>query len=95
MRSFKHYGQGQEKTAKAQENEGGTAAELTKKLASAWNGKSSGDMWMQILAEAERGKKNGTLTNAEIDGFYEQFSPLLDAAQKRRLKGVVEKLKRM
>lgn len=72
-----------------------SAAELTKKLAAAFNGKSSADMFKSILDEAERSKRAGTLSNAEIDAFYEQFSPLLNGFQRRQLKTVVERLKKI
>ena len=97
MRSFKDYdaptdGQNQD------EKKGDaplSAAELTQKMVSAWNGTSSGDMLAYILAEAERSKRSGALTNEEIDEFYNQFSPLLDGFQKRALGAVVERLKRI
>ena len=46
-----------------------------------------------ILSEAERSKREGKLTNEEIDEFYTQFSPMLDAAQRKQLQAVVKKLK--
>lgn len=72
-----------------------SAAELTRKIAAAYNGKNSNEMLRNILSEAERSKRAGTLSNAEIDTFYEQFSPLLDSGQRRKLKSVVERLKRI
>ena len=74
---------------------GQTATELTRKIAAAWNGKPSGEMLKSILSEAEKSKRAGTLTNEEIDGFYAQFSPLLSEPQRRKLRSVVEKLKRI
>ena len=50
---------------------------------------------LPVLSEAEKSKRAGTLSNEEIDGFYEQFSPLLDNAKRRQLKSVVERLKRI
>ena len=70
-----------------------TASELTKKIAAAYDGKSSVGMWMEILAEAEKSKRAGTLSNAEIEAFYQNFAPMLDATQKRRLRAVVDRLK--
>ena len=70
-----------------------SAADLTKKIASAYEGKSSVGIWMQILAEAEKSKRNGTLTNEEIEEFYQQFAPMLDDTQKKQLASVIEKLK--
>lgn len=70
-----------------------SATELTKKIAAAYDGKSGAGIWLQILAEAEKSKKQGKLSNAEIDEFYAQFSPMLDEAQRKQLKAVVERLK--
>ncbi|MBQ8885584.1 MAG: hypothetical protein IJY62_04380 [Clostridia bacterium] len=97
MKSFKNYRPQQSEPEKVspQSSETGAAAELTKKIASAWNGKSSNDMLMSILSEAEKSKREGRLTNAEIDEFYAQFSPLLDQGQRKKLKLVVERLKRI
>ena len=97
MRSFKDYdaptgGQNQDEK---KDDTPLSAAELTQKMVSAWSGKSSGDMLAYILGEAERSKKSGALTNEEIDEFYSQFSPMLDAFQKRALGAVVERLKRI
>lgn len=70
-----------------------SATDLTKRIAAAYDGKSSLGMWKEILSEAEKSKRAGKLTNEEIDEFYAQFSPMLDEAQRRQLKAVVEKLK--
>ena len=50
-------------------------------------------MWKQILAEAEKSKRAGTLSNEEIEGFYQTFSPMLDGVQRKRLRAVVDRLK--
>jgi hypothetical protein len=70
-----------------------SAAELTKKIASAYDGQSGAGMWLQILSEAEKAKRAGRLSNDEIDEFYAQFAPMLNAAQKKQLGDVVQKLK--
>lgn len=72
-----------------------TAEELTQRIARAYNGKSDGEMLKNVLAEAERGKRAGTLSNAEIDAFYAQFSPMLDNSQRKKLKYIVERLKKI
>ncbi|MBQ8352396.1 MAG: hypothetical protein IJY34_01235 [Clostridia bacterium] len=72
-----------------------TATEFTKKLAAAYDGKSSAGIFLQILAEAEKAKKAGTLTNEEIDEFFKQFSPMLDSPQRKQLQQVVERLKKL
>ena len=61
----------------------------------AYRGKSDNDILRAIYARAVEGKKNGTLTNEQIDAFYAQFSPMLDGMRKRKLKKLVDELKRM
>ena len=91
MRSFKEYDKDLEKPTDEQER---TLAEnLTQKIAEAYNGKSNLEMLKNILAEAEKGKRNGTLSNAEIEQFYQTFSPMLDGFQRAYLREIVERLK--
>ena len=86
MRSFKN-----EQETKRQEST--TAEDLMKQMADAYDGKSSADIWRNILAQAEKGKREGTLSNEEIDRFYQTFSPMLNSGQRKKLQSVVEKLK--
>ena len=72
-----------------------SAEDLTKRLAEAFDGKSSSTMLKSILTEAEKSKRAGTLSNAEIDAFYAQFAPMLNPAQQSALKGIIEKLKKL
>ena len=91
MKNFKDY-----KTSnytQANEQDTVTAETLTKKIAQAYHGKSNADMLRNILAEAERGKRAGTLSNEEIENFYQAFSPMLDGFQRKRLRAIVDKLK--
>lgn len=83
------------KSESKRRQEEATAEELMKKMASAYDGKSNADIWRNILSEAEKSKRAGTLTNEEIDAFYQSFAPMLDSAQKRKLQSVVEKLKKI
>jgi len=52
-------------------------------------------MLKEIYARALEGKKNGTLSNEQIDAFYKQFSPMLDGAKRKKLQKIVEQLKSM
>ncbi len=63
--------------------------------AARFQGKNEGDLVREIYARAAEGKKNGTLTNAEIDAFFRQISPMLDGAKRKRLEKLVEKLKEL
>ena len=67
--------------------------EMAKIISKAMNGKSTAQIMQTIISEAERGKRDGTLTNADLDNFYNALSPLLDGAKKRKLKQVIENLK--
>lgn len=99
MKSFKQQYQQAEEVAKAQagQNEQATdsvgAEELTKRIAAAYNGKSNAAMLKNILAEAEKSKRAGTLSNEEIENFYQSFAPMLDGFQRRTLRSVVDRLK--
>lgn len=67
--------------------------EMAKIISKAMNGKSTAQIMQTIISEAERGKREGTLTNADLDNFFNALSPLLDGAKKRKLKQVIENLK--
>jgi hypothetical protein len=107
MKSFKEYakqngtpkdGQDGKNTPSQTDDNTQTAAnaeELTKKIARAYNGKSNAAMLRNILLEAEKSKRAGTLSNAEIESFYQSFAPMLDSVQKRKLRAIVEELKQI
>ncbi len=92
MKSFKEYTKRAADVAATQE-ETASAEELTKRLVAAYDGKSNMEMLRSILAEAEKSKRAGTLSNEEIEGFYQTFSPMLDGFQRRQLRNIVERLK--
>lgn len=91
MKSFKDYET--EKTQEPTPEQTATAEDLTRKIASAYNGRSNADMLRSILAEAEKSKRAGTLSNEEIENFYQAFSPMLDSSQRKKLRAIVDKLK--
>lgn len=66
-----------------------------KKFAAGYDGKSEGELMREIYARALEGKRNGTLTNEEIDAFAKQFAPMLDPVKRKKLFKVVESLKKM
>ena len=68
-----------------------TVSDLAKKF----DGKNGNDLLRAVYAEAERGKKNGTLSNADLDKFAATLSPLLDEKKKALLKKVVADLKKI
>ena len=66
-----------------------------KRVASQYEGKSENDLLKAIYTQAVEGKRNGTLSNEQIDAFYRQFSPMLDAGKRKKLAKIVEQLKKM
>ena len=88
MKSFKEYTQSEDIPKQA-----ASAEELTRKIVMQYNGKSNADMLKNIMAEAEKSKRAGTLSNEEIEAFYQNFSPMLDGKQRKRLRAVVDRLK--
>ena len=102
MKSFKDYANQQptdermNKTESVAENytqDTQSAEELTKKIASAYNGMSNMDMLKNILMEAEKSKRAGTLSNEEIEAFYQNFSPMLNGFQRKKLREIIDRLK--
>jgi hypothetical protein len=66
---------------------------LAQTLAKAFNGKSEGQILQTIIAQAEQGKRNGTLTNDDLDNFYKTLAPLLDGFKRKKLAQIIHKLK--
>lgn len=102
MKDFKSYSE-ENAPKNAEENKEGTvqskvtdvntAVEMAKILSKAMNGKSEGQILRTIIAEAERGKREGTLTNADLDNFYNALYPVLDGLKRKKLKEVITRLK--
>ena len=47
----------------------------------------------RLKKEAEKGRRNGTLSNKDIDNFASMLLPMLNPSQKADLKKIVEELK--
>ena len=94
MKSFKEYSKQTTEGKTANAAAGGTTAEeLTQKIARAYDGKSNAVILKNILNEAEKSKRAGTLSNEEIEAFYQSFAPMLDASKRKQLRAVVNRLK--
>ena len=103
MKSFKDYARQTDANSTAQQSqqapEGDNSAatanaeDLAKQIARAYNGKSNASMLKNILLQAEKSKRAGTLSNEEIERFYQSFAPMLDGVQRRKLRSIVDKLK--
>ena len=100
MKDFKSYSENQPENNPPQSSggNGSTASynntvELAKVLTKAMAGKNEGQILHTIIAEAERGKREGTLTNADLDNFYNALAPFVDGFKRRKLKEVIIRLK--
>lgn len=96
MKDFKSYSQNGAGATGAKS--GGTAninqtVNMAAMLAKAFDGKSEAQVLQTIIAQAEQGKRDGTLTNADLDNFYNTLAPLLDGFKRQKLKGIIAKLK--
>lgn len=70
------------------------AMEILKEVSARYEGASESEMLKAILKEAEKCREKGTLTDSDLDAFYNTLSPLLDGAQRRRLEKIIAKLKK-
>ncbi len=71
----------------------GDAMNILKNFASKYEGASEQDLVSAILKEAEKGKKNGTLKDSDIDNFASMLAPMLNPMQKRQLEKIVKTIK--
>ncbi|MBQ8283946.1 MAG: hypothetical protein IJX75_02515, partial [Clostridia bacterium] len=71
------------------------AEDLTKRIADEYNGSSNADMMKNIIMEAEKSKRAGTLSNEEIEAFYQNFSPMLNVVKRKKLRIIVDRLKQI
>lgn len=97
MKDFKSFSDGRD--GKGNSPDGGfendNGVNMIKKVAAGMQGKSSGDIMKAVIEEAERGKRAGTLTNADLDNFYNLMAPTLDGFKRQKLKSIIARLKRI
>ena len=91
MNDFKSYKPPEDKN----NNDLNYTVNLANQVMKAMNGKNEGQLWRTILAEAERGKREGRLTNADLDNFYNSVAPMVNGFQRKKLKEVIAKLKQI
>lgn len=69
------------------------AMDMAKSVIGSMNGKSESQLLRTIIAEAERGKREGRLSNADLDNFYNSVAPMVDGAKRKKLKEIISRLK--
>ena len=80
-------------TDNSQAGDNYTITELVKSLSSKFNGKSENDLLSAIFKEAEKGRRNGTLKDEDIERFTSLLAPMLDDKKRKKLYSIAEKLK--
>ena len=90
MKDFKSYNSGG-----SDDFEHDKGVKLVKDVASSMRGKSQTEIMSAVIAEAERGKRAGTLTNADLDNFYNLMAPTLDGFKRQKLKSIIAQLKKI
>ena len=85
MRNFNNF--------ESQQPNNGDALNLLKGFAKKYEGASEQDIISAILKEAEKGKKNGTLKNSDIDNFRDMLYPMLNPTQRKSLDKIVKTIK--
>ena len=86
MRDFNNYSTG----SKSQKD----TMDAIKNFAGKYEGASENELILEIMKEAEKGRRNGTLTDTDIDRFKNMLEPMLNSAQKQKLYKVIEKIKK-
>ena len=70
-------------------------ADMINNIAKNFDGKSQNELLMAIYKEAQKGKRNGTLTNEEIDNFARIIAPMLDEKKLKILNKLIKELKKI
>lgn len=86
MRDFNNY------TSQTQKN-ADSSMDILKSFAKKYEGASEDEIISQIMIEAEKGRRNGTLSDSDIDRFRNMVYPMLNQKQREKLDKVVKKLK--
>ena len=68
---------------------------LVTSLAQKFDGKDQTELLRAIYEEAEKGKRNGTLNNAQLDTFESVLRPVLDDKKRKVLHKIVCELKKI
>ena len=67
---------------------------MLKTFLKGYEGKSEDELVASIMSVAAQKRKEGTLTDEELDRFYAMLAPNLSAEQKRKLDEIVATLKK-
>lgn len=82
-------------TKKKQEKMSTDNKKLLTSLLRDYEGKSQDEIVASIIQIATEKRRQGTLSDAELDNFYSMLLPMLNAEQKKMLDDVMAKLKKI
>ena len=68
---------------------------LVNSIAGKYDGKSQAELMKAIYDQALQGKRQGTLTNSDIDNFVGMLSPMLDEKKRKILFKIADELKKI
>lgn len=94
MKDFNSFKSQSKKATETSENYS-SPYELFASLSQKYEGKSSDELMSAIIKQAEISRKNGTLSNSDIDNFASTVAPLLNDKQRKTLQSVVKRLKQI
>lgn len=66
---------------------------MIREVAEKYNGANEAELMQAIYKEAEKGRRRGTLSDADLDRFGNLLAPMLDDAKRRKLRQIIQKLK--
>ena len=67
--------------------------DILRSFSEEYEGKTEREMWTEILSLAKEGRKNGTLSNEDIDRYVQMLLPLLGEDQQKKLLKISQRLK--
>ena len=95
MQDFNEYVSNSQNNVQKPEGMDQNIFNMVSSLASKFDGKSQNELIMAIYNEAKKGKRQGTLSNADIDNFANMLLPMLDKEKSKMLKKIVQELKKI
>lgn len=99
MKKFSEYVKNNNQKTQTSKNEQNctvnkSAFDLLKSVAGKYEGASEQELLAAIFQEAAKSRKNGELSDTEIDNFVASVSPMLGPIEQKKLAYVIEKIKR-
>ncbi len=69
------------------------AESLLKNFISGYEGKSQAELISEIIKVAEKNRREGKLSDSDLDNFAMTLSPMLDLSQQKELDKIISRLK--